>query len=40
MMSINPGTKGEPYRIHPSVIEELAAVSEQAGEAARDGRDI
>jgi quercetin dioxygenase-like cupin family protein len=40
LMSINPGVKGEPYRIHPSVIQELKAVSEQAGDAAQQGRDI
>lgn len=40
MMSINPGVKGEPYRIHPDVIRELAAHSRQAGEAAEAGRDI
>jgi mannose-6-phosphate isomerase-like protein (cupin superfamily) len=40
MMSINPGTKGAPYTIHPDVIEALRQLSESAGAAARQGADI
>jgi quercetin dioxygenase-like cupin family protein len=40
LMSLNPGRKGAPYVLHPSVIEELSAFSAQAGEAARRGLDM
>jgi mannose-6-phosphate isomerase-like protein (cupin superfamily) len=40
LMSINPGVKGAPYTIHPEVIEALRQLSENVGEAAREGVDV
>ena len=40
LISINPGSSGAPYTIHPALIEELRALSEAAGAAAGAGRDI
>jgi oxalate decarboxylase/phosphoglucose isomerase-like protein (cupin superfamily) len=40
LISINPGKDGRPYTIHPDVIAELRALSEDAGKAAAIGADI
>jgi len=40
LMSLNPGRKGAPYTVHPSVIEALRAVAPYAAEAAAHGKDV
>jgi hypothetical protein len=40
LLSLNPGHKGAPYTVHPSVIEELRRISAEAAAAAERGVDI